>query len=766
MCCCKNNYYCIYIYTVYNIHTVVTVYIYIIQKYILHCAFRNVFATVNSTELALRPILVDFPGNCDLSGIFLFCAASVGHIQMGCTNSRPANPQKPMELAALTATEVMPGRDRALTSPHQLSPTNTSSRFRTASSIDVSAIKPSTIVQSDLDLILDFYKLPEIMRYVLHKVDEEGIKVTNDTVFDCNNLCKRIPDDLINSLYPAGDLTSSSVIRLASRENASDKFLEMIENTYKGTQRTAAGTDSRRVTLIYRNGTSKSLIFNEAWKYWFLIRAIKRSFRGVNTPVIMDCLWLRHSSATANAEKSFWGFKGSKPSASDAVELTVEVSDGLIRFGPGAGNRDPDSAPPETPVGEVLAISLACDYSPVRTLILEVSFLSHTWDHSAIGGAEGSPLCIEVHHSGRPNEVPVTFSDIGSRQFLFLNSTDLVSNDKIVLKVMTDNTSNNSGELFELGKHELLLNSASALLRSEEKTPLDFGSPISNESFSDCAGQDIHTLPSLTPFHSFLPAVPLIEHVVLSVPDTRRMYKLVLHSAVDVLGGDDDNQAIALRNKLNIYAVVELYTAEGKLLSPSNYHRTEAISSSLSPQWEAEFNFPLHITELDVASILVRIKDGSGYLRHKTIGQVCIPTSVFVSVSEMALLRLPIDAVDMISGEVVSDFSNFDSFGMLSIGTQTCPRDDKLIDRMYGGFVETKSSAVAKSNADGPSPDMLIRAAEKVRAVLSKYSLSLISYRLLFRIDGTWRSSRQARASNVCRWTSNSVVLLPRAFRQ
>jgi hypothetical protein len=37
----------------------------------------------------------------------------------------------------------------------------------------------------------------------------------------------------VNALYPAGEMAASSIIRLASRENASDKFLEMIESTYK-----------------------------------------------------------------------------------------------------------------------------------------------------------------------------------------------------------------------------------------------------------------------------------------------------------------------------------------------------------------------------------------------------------------------------------------------------------------------------------------------------------------------------------------------------
>jgi hypothetical protein len=480
-------------------------------------------------------------------------------------------------------------------------------------------------------------------------------------------------------------------------------------------------------------------VFNQDRKYWSFLRAIKRAYRGVNKHVILDCLWIRHNSVAPSAEKgSFWsslGGGGGKPAA-DAVELTVEVSDGIIWFSPASGrDRDRDQVPPETPVGDVIAVSLASDYCRVRSLSMEVSFLSHTWDPAVMGGGAGSGLCVQVHHSGRPSEVPTTFSDLGNRQFIYLTDADLLPGceDRVVLKVMTDNP-NQSVERLELGKYELKLNALQSLLKGAQESEQDepqtgrVTSPGGVDAFLDPAFQEVRTLPSLTPFHPALPPVPLVEHVILSVPDTRRMYKLVLHSALDVLGGEDDPQAYALLHKMNCYAVVELFNAQGELLCPANFHKTNVCSSSLDPVWETEFNFPLQINGKDIDSIVVRVRDASGYLRHKTIGRVSIPTSVFVSVSEMALLRLPIESIDFATGESISDFNGagFDMFGMISLGTQTCPRDDALVDKMYGGFVDTASSSSSSSSsskagakapagapAAGPTPGMLLEAAEQ-----------------------------------------------------
>lgn len=194
------------------------------------------------------------------------------------------------------------------------------------------------------------------------------------------------------------------------------------------------------------------------------------------------------------------------------------------------------------------------------------------------------------------------------------------------------------------------------------------------------------------------------------------MYKLVVHSAVDVLGGEDDSQALAMQHKLNLYAVVELYSRQGELLSPANYHKTRLEPATLCPVWEAEFNFPLQVTDKEIDTIVVRVRDGSGYLRHKTVGQISIPVSVFVSVSEMALLRLPIDSADMTTGETVSDFPACDSYGMISIGTQTCPRNDEVIDKIYGGFVDSKT--VVSKDQKGPTPDKLLEVAKQVGLLL------------------------------------------------
>ena len=54
-------------------------------------------------------------------------------------------------------------------------------------------------------------------------------------------------------------------------------------------------------------------------------------------------------------------------------------------------------------------------------------------------------------------EVPITFSDLGNRQYLYLTDKDLDSEHKIILKVMTDNP-NQSVERLELGHYELKLN--------------------------------------------------------------------------------------------------------------------------------------------------------------------------------------------------------------------------------------------------------------------------------------------------------------------
>jgi hypothetical protein len=76
------------------------------------------------------------------------------------------------------------------TRPPSLSPANASSRFRTATSFDMNAILPTSLVLSDLALITEFYKLPDTLGHVLATAEKEGFIITDDVLLDCNNLVR------------------------------------------------------------------------------------------------------------------------------------------------------------------------------------------------------------------------------------------------------------------------------------------------------------------------------------------------------------------------------------------------------------------------------------------------------------------------------------------------------------------------------------------------------------------------------------------------
>ena len=132
---------------------------------------------------------------------------------------------------------------------------------------------------TELDRMVRHYSLPDPVVHVLKSANKKDKLKNNDVLNDAHNLYSRQQDNLsrYNAIYPVSDMNQSGILRISSdKESISDKFLEMIESTYKNSRPTAgAGTTTTitstnsvhyRIILILQNGTSRFSIL-----FWILL---------------------------------------------------------------------------------------------------------------------------------------------------------------------------------------------------------------------------------------------------------------------------------------------------------------------------------------------------------------------------------------------------------------------------------------------------------------------------------------------------------------
>lgn len=627
----------------------------------------------------------------------------------------------------------------------------------------------------EIETIMEVYAIPETIRYFLRTNERDrmskklGPIVNNDLINDISTLYNKTTEPLINSLYPPVSTAAPSpqitatLMRLETENKSNSKFFEMIEATYKNTNKaaaaggnqatsTAAGTSNLRLTLILNDGTSKALHFLTNSEYWLFLRSVRRHLRDEpDNAVTMRCIWNRSGTASTSSDasglRSFMsGSSKSSSQSANTVDLKCRIDGGVISFaassvktsifGMSYGNASdaskatsqaqasaaaPSASPlPDIRIEDILAIAKSLDYVLQKTVVMEVDFLSYTWDEDlleahGVSSAANSALCLDAHHETTEYELPITFTNVGSRKMIFLSEADLKTNDgNVRLNIYTNpRIDAASSERIKVGTFEVNLGSIPHEMRRAADQE---NSQVKTMTRARSLSNALTCLPTLTPFHSNFPKLPLLENIILSVPEHRRMLRLVIHSAINLLGfGEDGDLNAAPKAKLNIFCTIELKSATGEVLSGSSYtHKTATITGNYDPVWESDFYFPMQIDGKEIDSILVKLRDANGYLRHRLIGQVSIPSAVFVAVNELALLRLPIDAPD--PSETSENLNAYDTLGMLCIGTQTCPRIDSMIDKAYQSKAHdapstaiTPSVAPPSTNAETKRPADLSR---------------------------------------------------------
>jgi hypothetical protein len=288
---------------------------------------------------------------------------------------------------------------------------------------------------------------------------------------------------------------------------------------------------------------------------------------------------------------------------------------------------------------------------------------------------------------------------------IFLSDSDFnVSDHNVRLNIYTNpRVDAISSERIKVGTFEVDLGS---IFHEMQRVSDNESSHTKSVSRPRTSSTSLTCLPTLTPFHSRFPKQPLLENIVLGVPEHRRMLRLVIHSATNLLGfGQEGDPKNAPKTKLNVLCTVELKSATGEVLSGGAYaHKTPTIAGNYDPVWESDFYFPMQIDGKEIDSIVVKLRDANGYLRYRLLGQITIPSAVFVAVNELALLRLPIDLPD--PSETSENFNVYETLGMLCVGTQTCPRIDSLIEKAYQSKPQSGAAPTASQAPESRPEDV------------------------------------------------------------
>jgi hypothetical protein len=157
-----------------------------------------------------------------------------------------------------------PNSPASPTSPKQSTRFRSSSAGSEGSERTLNAPAETRNELTELDRMVHHFSLPDPVIYIIRSADKKEKLKNNDLLNDAHNLYSKQHDNLskYNAIYPVGNLSQSGILRISSdKESVSDKFLEMIEATYKnGRSSTGAGainTVQYRIILILQNGTSR-----------------------------------------------------------------------------------------------------------------------------------------------------------------------------------------------------------------------------------------------------------------------------------------------------------------------------------------------------------------------------------------------------------------------------------------------------------------------------------------------------------------------------